>query len=250
MELTDKFSKEDAQLESSVKRNENVYLATAEELDQEAKLVIEKQVRGGKKEIQTIEQYIKNFKWDSHKFPMDKSLKVIGAKILSIQKTCDEKLKKQVEDQNDIKNKLAALQKKESNSLLQKDLGDLVYEKKISSQLFVNTHQSSVMTTVLVVVNKKMLDKFKEIYSTVLIDHYENDFENWQKRALANVQHQNQNIEDEAQRNEIVQAEFAAVKAKHVSMMKLPGVVPGSDKYLNHEDNDGNQLHRVTTLVD
>jgi len=81
-------------MEASTRRNENVYLATALELNQEAKLIIEKQVRGGKKEVQTIEAYIKNFKWDSHKFPMDKSLKIIGAKILSIQKTCDEKLKK------------------------------------------------------------------------------------------------------------------------------------------------------------
>jgi hypothetical protein len=64
---------------------------------------------------------------------MDKSLKVIGAKIFGIQKACDEKLKKVMDEQNDIKNKLAALQKKESTSFLQKDLGDVVYERKISN---------------------------------------------------------------------------------------------------------------------
>jgi len=46
--------------------------------------MIERQMRGGKKDVQTVDGYIKNFKWDSHKFPMDKSLKVIGAKIISI----------------------------------------------------------------------------------------------------------------------------------------------------------------------
>jgi len=32
--------------------------------------------------------------------------------------------------------------------------------------------------------------------------------------------------------------------------MKLAGVVPGSDKYLGHEDADGNQLFRVTCMTD
>lgn len=94
---------------------------------------IERQLRGGKKEIFSIDDYIKNFKWDNHKFPMDKSLKIIGAKIISIQKTCDEKLKKQIDEQNSLKNKLNALSKKESSSLMHKDLGDFVYEKKISN---------------------------------------------------------------------------------------------------------------------
>ena len=31
--------------------------------------------------------------------------------------------------------------------------------------------------------------------------------------------------------------------------MKLPGVVPGSDKFLGCEDNDGNQLFRVTCMT-
>lgn len=63
------------------------------------------------------------------KFPMDKSLKVIGAKIAAIQKACDDKYKVINDTQNDIKNKLTALQKKDSKSFLAKDLGDVVYEK-------------------------------------------------------------------------------------------------------------------------
>ena len=84
-----------------------------------------------------------------------------------------------------------AIQKKESNSLLHKDLGDFVYEKKISNQLFVNTHGSKILTTILVVVNKKMIDKFKEVYPSLLIEFMEQDFENWKKRTRANIQHKN-----------------------------------------------------------
>lgn len=87
--------------------------------------------------------------------------------------------------------------KKESPSLMHKDLGDFVYEKKISNQLFVNTHGSELLTTVLVVVNKKNLEKFRETYPTLLLIHNENDYDNWVKRTMANIQHKNQNIEDE-----------------------------------------------------
>ena len=55
---------------------------------------------------------------------------------------------------------MAELVKKDSPSFLAKDLGDLVYEKKIKKDFFVNTHGSEMLVTVLVVVNKKNLEKF------------------------------------------------------------------------------------------
>jgi len=114
----------------------------------------------------------------------------------------------------------------------------------------VNSHGSKILSTVLVVVHKKVLEKFRELYPMVLLNWYEADFENWKTRTMANCNHSNQNIEDDAVREEAVQADFNALKAKHVKMMRLPGVVPGSDKFLGHEDNDGNQLFRVTVMKD
>jgi len=32
--------------------------------------------------------------------------------------------------------------------------------------------------------------------------------------------------------------------------MQIPGVVPESERYLQHEDNEGNQLWRVTIMKD
>ena len=91
---------------------------------------------------------------------MDKSLKVLGTKIQATQKNADDKLKKLTDETNEIKQKLAELVKKDSPSFLAKDLGDLVYEKKIKRDFFVNTHGSEMLVTVLVVVNKKNLEKF------------------------------------------------------------------------------------------
>jgi hypothetical protein len=57
-----------------------------------------------------------------------------------------------------VRNKLNVLTKKDSPSFMQKDLGDIVYEKKITKNMFVNTHGSDIMTTILVVVNKKKIE--------------------------------------------------------------------------------------------
>ena len=100
---------------------------------------------------------------------MDKSLKVLGAKIQATQKTADDRLKKILDEQNEIKNKLAQLTKKDSPSYLKKDLGDIVYEKKISKNMFVNTYGSEIMTTILIVVPKKKIEQFKQMYQSVLL---------------------------------------------------------------------------------
>ena len=62
---------------------------------------------------------------------------------------------------------------------MQKDLGDIVYEKKITKNMFVNTYGSDIMTTILIVVSKKKIDQFKGSYMKVLLDFYQSDFEGW-----------------------------------------------------------------------
>ena len=65
-----------------------------------------------------VESYIKNFKWDQVRFQMDKSLKVLGAKIQATQKTCDDRLKKIMDEQAEVKTKLSHLITKDSPSFL------------------------------------------------------------------------------------------------------------------------------------
>jgi len=195
-------------------------------------------------------EYLKYFQWDGTKYPMEKSLKVLGAKIASIHKTCEEKLKKLVDEQNDIKNKLQILVKKESKSYLVKDLGEIIYEARIPKQHFVNTFGSAQMTTVLVVLNSKQVKKFEDCYLSVLTEYKQADFENWQKRTRSNVEFQNQNIEDEEIRKETVESEYKALLARHKQTMQFPGAVPESAKSLNLKDDDGNELWRMTAMKD
>jgi len=135
--------------------------------------------RRGQMDEKKIEDYIQDFKWDHINFQMDKSLKVLGAKIVNTQKSCDDKLKKILDELAAVNAKLGQLTKKDSTNFMVKDLGDIVYEKNLNSGVFVNTHGSDKMTTVLVVVPKKKVDQFKTNYLSLLIDFNKNDFENW-----------------------------------------------------------------------
>jgi len=108
------------------------------------------------------------------------------------------------------------LTKKDSASFLQKDLGDIVYEKKIPKDQFVNTHGSNLMVTVLVVVNKKNVEKFKAAYMEMLLEFYKQDFEKWQQRTkqILNSQHLGEGKSEE-EAKELVDKEFAQEMKKH-----------------------------------
>lgn len=67
-------------------------------------------------------------------------------------------------------------------------MGDIVYERKISKDHFVNTKYggdmiSQLMGTVLVVVNKKSVESFKAKYMTLLLNFYKDDYEKWENRT-------------------------------------------------------------------
>jgi len=123
-----------------------------------------------------------------------------------------------LDDQNKLKIQLSNLQKKDSPSYTNKDLGDLVYEKNLSRGFFVNNYESTMLTTILVVVNKKKIDQFRNIYPTSLLNFYKADFENWQNRTRKQIENQHKlAIDDEEHKddaekaatlNELVDAEF------------------------------------------
>ena len=138
-----------------------------------------------------------------------------------------------MDESTDVKNKLGQLTKKDSNSFLQKDLGDIIYEKKIPKDQFINTHGSTLMVSVLVVINKKVVEKFKASYMRMLLEFYEQDYEKWQQRTkqILAAQHQGDGIGEEESKIK-VDEEFALEMVKHDKLMKQPGVVPNSDKFL------------------
>ena len=190
MEMMDSFGKLDLALDAACKRNEKIYYDLAKELKKQPNLTIEmvSNEKGDRKQI-SIADYIKNFQWDNGRFQMNKSMSVIATKISAAQKTCDDRLKKIVDQQNAVKNKLQSYQKKQENaSFMGKDLADVVYEQPaISGSNFVNTHGSELMTTILFGVPKAKVQVFKENYFTALISQKEKDYESWKKRTYQGI---------------------------------------------------------------
>ena len=78
------FSKFDQQLDSSCKRNEQLFKQTADELKKPDEELMIEMGRQGKK-IRVVD-YIEQFKWDNVKFEMSKNLIHLGAKISGVQK--------------------------------------------------------------------------------------------------------------------------------------------------------------------
>lgn len=105
------------------------------------------------------------------------------------------------------------------------------------------------MVSVLVVINKKNVDKFKASYMRMLLEFYEQDNEKWQQRTkqILFAQHQGEGIGEEEAKIK-VDEEFALEMVKHDKLMKQPGVVPNSDKFLLQEDPEGNQLWRIVVM--
>jgi len=153
-----------------------------------------------------------------------------------------------MDEQNEIKTKLNQLTKKVSPSFLVKDLGDIIYEEKISKNFFVNIHGSELMTTVLVVVHKKKVDQFRNSYFTILLDHYNNDLQNWERRTKELIKQQNHQIEDQGALEAVVKEEFEHQLQHHRKLMSQPGAVPLSERYLQLEDPDGQQLWMITVM--
>lgn len=111
-----------------------MYTQLCKDLNEEPKLnmEIQGQGRGAQKMTKEVIDYIQEFKWDGVKFQMDKQLSFIGTKIQGVQQVCDQRLKKMLDEQNKLRLQLGNLQKKDSPSYTNKDLGDLVYEKNVA----------------------------------------------------------------------------------------------------------------------
>jgi len=75
----------------------------------------------------------------------------------------DGDLKKVMDEMNDVKNNLGQLSKgKDSNSYLQKDLGDIIYNAPNLNpdHYFVEKHGSEVLATCIAIVHKTKADIF------------------------------------------------------------------------------------------
>lgn len=141
----------------------------------------------------TVQEYLADFKWDGVHFQQEKNLEFLGHFIQKQVKGAEEKVKQNNDKMNQLKSHLSSLTKKKGANMTQSDLADFVYENRntIKAQQFVNTHyqkdEPQMMTTMLVVVNQKKEQQFRESYEGMLISFNESDMESWTKKTRANL---------------------------------------------------------------
>ena len=69
-------------------------------------------------------------------------------------KAIDGDLKKLQDDMSETRNVYNQVAKKEGNSFINKDLGDIIYNSKVNAELFVEKLGSQWLSTVIAIVNK------------------------------------------------------------------------------------------------
>ena len=99
-----------------------------------------------------VGKYLLTFKWDDHLFSRSKSLMEICALIKEKMNENESEIRKMNQVFSDTKNQLAAVTKKDGGNFATRDIADVIYEKKIGKEHFIDTEH---FTTLVAVVNKK-----------------------------------------------------------------------------------------------
>ena len=84
----------------------------------------------------------------------------------------DEQIRKQLEEYTQLKQRIAAMSKKEGGSLLVRDFTDEIYNTNVPPEIFVESMNSEMFTNLLVVVNNEKYDQFLASLSTLMKDYY------------------------------------------------------------------------------
>jgi V-type H+-transporting ATPase subunit C len=170
MELNETLVKVDHTLDATCKKIEKIAKETATN-----DTFVEVHERG---KISPVE-YVKSFQWENRKYAQGRSLVEIAGLISDRMKMIDNDIKKIQDELTEARNNHAQLVKKEGNSFLTQDISGAIYSsaKNIDpKKFFVETIGSEMFATVIAVVNKTQIPKFKATYEKVLPWNAEGQF--------------------------------------------------------------------------
>jgi len=140
IKLLDDLQKYDGQVESVLRRVERQLL----ELDPMCEFKIISQ-----RAQMSWDYYIRKFAWDDAKFPRTRAIMDNLQLLLSSVQKLDEEVRNKATQYSDLKTQLNATTKKDSGSLVQKDLIDVLTPDVVRPDDFINTEH---LTTVVVIV--------------------------------------------------------------------------------------------------
>ena len=169
MSLSDDLAKYDTQVGQVAKKVEKTYFDLSKADDDKKEGVEAKDAGKAKKEEskqQEVEQlkvgnasardFVEKFSWNETRYPKRSPLRTLTDLIVKEATKSDDALKKQLAEYNEIRSTYAAIDRKDTGSLLVKGLAGLVKEKDLI--------EKGHLTTLLVVVPRLRAAEFEEQY--------------------------------------------------------------------------------------
>jgi len=148
--LSDDLVKHDTVVEGVVRKVAGYF---AEVLEEKQDKVLENLLVNGMEPA----KYLKQFSWDGAKYPTKQPLRNLAEIISKQVSQIDNDLKTKAQSYNNIKANLLTLERKETGSMLSRNLSNLVKKEHF-------VHDSEYLQTVLVIVPKMAISEWEEKY--------------------------------------------------------------------------------------
>lgn len=154
--LADELGKLDHQLEGTLRKIERQYV----DIDPNPQLVIGINNRGAQ-EYLSPSAYLSDFHWDISRYQPSKTLQELVGLIEERLRNLDDDVKAKTSKFIEARNTLSQITKKESGSLLNKDLSEIFTPEVVSEGDFINTEY---LKTLLVIIPKKEIPNWLNSY--------------------------------------------------------------------------------------
>ena len=96
----------------------------------------------------------------------------LTALITKNMRQSDEQIKKNLEEQSQLKQKIASMTKRDQGNLQVRDYTDDIYNKNPNKDLFVESHGSDLFVNMLVVLNQEKAQGFIENMGELMSEYY------------------------------------------------------------------------------
>lgn len=158
--LTDELQKHDTQVEGCVKRIERMY-ADIDEAVFNNPIQNVKVSRG--QDITSFGDYLQGWAWDEGKYPKERGLQAIVTQLIFAVSKIDEDARNKFAQFNEVKTAKTNMEKKETSSILNRDLIDVLTPSTVEARDFCYTEH---LTTLIMILPQAGVEQFLATYET------------------------------------------------------------------------------------
>jgi hypothetical protein len=118
-------------------------------------------------------QYIRDFRWESLRYPTKRSLNELAITIQKQMHQKDEQIRKNMEEFTGIRQRIQAMTKKDTGNLQVRDFTDDIYKQNLPADGFVEHFNSELFANLLFVVQNERAQAFHDLLPVLMERYYE-----------------------------------------------------------------------------